>query len=78
MQRNNWERFARAVGLAWPLVRAWLLETVDAVRAALPDTVAQCQVNCGAFPVFRKIAVVVERRSAHLEREFAGRGRAGR
>lgn len=78
VQRNDWERFARALGLAWPLVHAWLLETMDAVRAALPATVAQCQVGCGASPVFRKIAVVMERRSAHLERELAGRVRAGR
>ncbi len=78
VQRNDWERFARSVGLAWPLVRAWLLETMDAVRAALPAAVAQCQVSCGVSPVFRKIAVVVERRGAHHERELAGRGRAGR
>jgi serine/threonine-protein kinase HipA len=78
VQRNDWERFARAVGLAWPLVRAWLLETMDTVRAALPAVVAECQASCGESPVFRKIAVVVESRSAHLERELAGRGRAGR
>jgi hypothetical protein len=51
---------------------------MDAVRVALPATVAQCQVRCGEAPVFRKIAVVVERRSEHLERGLAGRRRAGR
>ena len=78
VQRNDWERFARAIALDWPLVRAWLLEMMDAVRAALPAAVAEGEASPGLSPVFGRIVDVVERRSARLERELVTSRRPGR
>ena len=78
VQRNDWERFARAIALDWPLVRAWLLQTMDAVRAALPAVVAEGEASPGVPPAFGRIVKMVERRSARLERELVASRRPGR
>ena len=78
VQGNDWERFARALAVEWPLVRVWLLETMDAVRAALPSTLARSRAASGESPAYAKIAAVVSRRTAQLEHELVRRSRTGR
>lgn len=73
VQRQDWKRCATSVGVPWPLVRTWLLETMAAVRSALPGAIAGCAAAAGESAVFREIAAVVERRSGQLERELTKR-----
>lgn len=73
VQRRDWERCARGVGLPWALVRSWLLGTAEAVRSALPGALAKCAAAAGESATLPQIAAVVERRSSRMEKELAGR-----
>lgn len=69
VQRRDWERLARAVALPWVRVRAWLLELLEAVRAAVPRTMHECAAS-EESDVYAQVAVVVGRQADRLERQL--------
>jgi hypothetical protein len=74
VQRNNWERFARAMKLPPSRVSVWLLEQMEAIVGSLPTTVAYCAEGYGDSPIYQNILEICERRAGQLERELVGAG----
>ena len=71
VQRSDWVRFAKSVGLPKDRVRVLLLEVADLTRRALPDVTDRCQDRFGGSPIYAQIAEVVSVRSNQLHRELA-------
>ncbi len=71
VQRNDWVRFAKNVGLPENRVRVLLLEVADLTKRALPDVTAMCEARFGDSPIYTQIADVVSLRSDRLHRELA-------
>ncbi len=74
VQRNDWERFARALKLPLSLVRVWLLDQMEAVVGSLAPTVAYCADGFGDAPIYHRIVQICERRAGQLERELVSVG----
>lgn len=74
LQRRDWERLAQAVQLPWPRVRLWLLETLQAVRDAVP--VARAEIAAmGDAAMAERVVEVVQRHGEQLERTLVRPGR---
>jgi serine/threonine-protein kinase HipA len=71
VQRSDWERFARWLGIPAAQVREWLLEQAEAVRVALGAARQECEREYGPSPVYDAIGRIAERQAGRLERELA-------
>lgn len=66
VQRSNWERFARALGLPFDQVRSWTLDQARRVRDVLDATVTRCGAGYGKAAVYAEIAELCARRVTTL------------
>ena len=70
VQRSDWERFAKALGLPVGPVGIWILDQMQAVRTSLTTTAARCTEAFGDTPIYRNIMQICEGRARELEREL--------
>ncbi len=70
VQRNDWQRFAAAVGLPWDRVRAILMHLADTLVEVLATTIESCAESYGQSSAYEQIAGVVEQSSQQLQREL--------
>ena len=70
VQRSDWNRFATALRLPWPQVRAWLLEISDILGRVLRTTVEACRRRFGGSDVYAAIEAIVTEQSRRLEGEL--------
>lgn len=72
VQASDWRRFALALRLPWPQVRAWLLDVSDTIVKVRAETVDRCRRAFGDSAVYAAIGEIVETQGRRLQRELVG------